>query len=166
MDVRFKTPANFYIYRQTQCGKSYFTRYMLRYLEELFYPVPTKIIYCYGEYQKEFDELPPSVELTEGFPDHLNDMVRRHDHSLVCPGRFNRELLRVRLRSTTTSTTTSTRFDGVCRSRSCCRFCSNVPLAVKQTTRNKVSANYILCNRKPFTKLAVFTKNTARINFK
>ena len=56
---------------------------MLRYLEELFYPVPTKIIYCYGEYQKDFDELPPNVELTEGFPDHLNDMVWGHHHSLV-----------------------------------------------------------------------------------
>ena len=56
---------------------------MSRYLEELFYPIPTKVIYCYGEYQKEFDELPPNVELTEGFPDHLNDMVRGHDHSLV-----------------------------------------------------------------------------------
>ena len=76
-------PANFYICGQTQCGKSYFTRYMLRYLEELFYPVPTKTIYCYGEYQKEFDELPPNVELVEGFPDHLNDMVRGHNHSLV-----------------------------------------------------------------------------------
>ena len=28
-------------------------------------------------------ECPPNVELTEGFPDHLNDMVRGHDHSLV-----------------------------------------------------------------------------------
>ena len=83
MDVRFKTPANFYICGQTQCGKSYFTRHMLGCLEELFCPVPTKIIYCYGEYQKEFDELPPGVEVTEGFPDHLNDMVRGHDHSLV-----------------------------------------------------------------------------------
>ena len=83
MDVKFKTPANFYICGQTQCGKSYFTRYMLRYFEELFYPVPTKIIYCCGEYQKEFDEFPPNVELVEGFPDHLNDMVRGHDHSLV-----------------------------------------------------------------------------------
>ena len=51
--------------------------------EELFYPVPTKIIYSYGEYQKEFDELPPNVELVEGFPDNLSDMVRNHDHSLV-----------------------------------------------------------------------------------
>ena len=83
MDVRFKTPANFCICRQTQRGKSYFTGHMLPYLEELFYPVPTKIIYCYGEYQKEFDELPPVVELTEGFPDHLNDMVRGQDHSLL-----------------------------------------------------------------------------------
>ena len=58
-------------------------RNMLHYLEELFYPVPTKTIYCYGEYQKEFDELPPNVELVEGFPDNLNDMVRGHNHSLV-----------------------------------------------------------------------------------
>ena len=32
---------------------------------------------------ERIDELPPSVELTEGFPGHLNDMVRGHDHSLV-----------------------------------------------------------------------------------
>ena len=83
MDVRFKTPANFYICGQTQAGKSHFTRCMLRHLEELFYPVPTKIIYCYGEYQKKFDELPSNVELMEGFPDNLSDMVRGHDHSLV-----------------------------------------------------------------------------------
>ena len=83
MDVRFKTPANFYISGQTQAGKSHFTRHMLRHLEELFYPVPTKIIYCYGECQKKFDELPPNVELMEGFPDNVNDMVRGHDHSLV-----------------------------------------------------------------------------------
>ena len=46
MDVRFKMPANFYVCGQTQAGKSHFTRCMLRHLEELFYPVPTKIIYC------------------------------------------------------------------------------------------------------------------------
>ena len=47
----------------------------LHHLEEMFYPVATKIIYCYGEYQKEFDELHPNVELIEGFPDNLSDMV-------------------------------------------------------------------------------------------
>ena len=83
MDVRFKTPANFYISGQTQSGKSHLTRCMLRHLEELFYPVPTKVIYMYGVYQKEFDELPPNVELVEGFPDNLTDMIRGHDHSLI-----------------------------------------------------------------------------------
>ena len=56
---------------------------MLRHLEELFYPVPTKILYLqksYGEYQKEFDEFPSNVELMGGFPDNLSDMVRGHDN--------------------------------------------------------------------------------------
>jgi GTPase SAR1 family protein len=57
MDVRFKTPANFYICGQSQSGKSYLVRSMLRNLEELFFPVPSKVIYCFGEFQKEFDEL-------------------------------------------------------------------------------------------------------------
>ena len=73
----------FYILGQTQSGKSHFTRCMLHHLEELFYPIPTKIIYCYGEYQKEFDKFPLNVELVEGFPDNLSDMIRGHDHSLL-----------------------------------------------------------------------------------
>ena len=36
MDVKFKTPVNFYIPGRTQSGKSHFTRCMLRHLEELF----------------------------------------------------------------------------------------------------------------------------------
>ena len=82
MDVRFKMPANFYVCGQMQSGKSHSKRRMFRHLEE-FYPVPTKIMYCYGEYQTEFDELPPNVELMEGFPDNLSDMVCGHDNSLV-----------------------------------------------------------------------------------
>ena len=81
MDVRFKTPANFYICGQTQSGKSYLTCCMLHHLEELFNLVPSKVIYCYGEYQKEFDELPPNVDLIEGFPDKGG-----HDNSLLVLG--------------------------------------------------------------------------------
>ena len=75
--------ANFYVCGQTQAGKSHFTRRMLRHLEEMFYPVPTNIIYCYGDYQKEFNELPPNGEMMEGFPDNLSDMVCGHNNSLV-----------------------------------------------------------------------------------
>ena len=83
MDVRFKTPANFYICGHTQCGKSYMVRRMLQHLDELFHPVPTKIVYCYGEYQKEFGELPSNVTLLEGFPNNLNDIVCGHANSMV-----------------------------------------------------------------------------------
>ena len=83
MDVRFKTPANFYVCGQTQCGKSHMVRRMLGHLEEMFHPVPTKVVYCYGAYQKEFDELHPNVELVEGFPDNLTEMTQGHEHCLV-----------------------------------------------------------------------------------
>ena len=75
MDVRFKVPSNFYISGQSQCGKSYLVRRLLSYLNELFHPVPSKVIYCYGEYQKEFDEL-HGVDFIEGFPQDLNELTR------------------------------------------------------------------------------------------
>ena len=83
MDVRFKTPANFYICGQSQSGKSYLTRCLLRHVGELFDPAPTKVIYCYGEYQKEFDQLFPNVELVEGFPNDIGELTKGHDNSLL-----------------------------------------------------------------------------------
>ena len=86
MDVRFKTPANFYICGQSQSGKSYLVRSMLRNLEELFFPIPSKVLYCYGEFQNEFDELSktlPNVQFVQGFPSDLYDMTEAHDNSLV-----------------------------------------------------------------------------------
>ena len=86
MDVRFRTPANFYICGQSQSGKSYLVRYMLCHLEKLFHAVPNKVIYCYGEYQKEFDELLktlPFVEFIEGFPSNLYEMTEGCENSQV-----------------------------------------------------------------------------------
>ena len=82
MDVRFKVPANFYISGQSQSGKSYLVRRLLRHLKELFYPVPTKVIYCYGEYQKEFDEL-HGVDFIEGFPTDLTQLTQGHEQTLL-----------------------------------------------------------------------------------
>ena len=59
---------------------------MLCHLEKLFHPVPNKVIYCYGEYQKEFDELLktlPFVEFIEGFPSNLYEMTEGCENSLV-----------------------------------------------------------------------------------
>ena len=86
MDVRFRTPANYYICGQSQSGKSHLVRSMLDHLEELFYPVPTKILYCYGEHQKKFDDLSQrlsNIEFVDGFPNDLYALVEGHDNSLV-----------------------------------------------------------------------------------
>ena len=82
MDVRFKVPYNFYISGQSQCGKSYLVRRLLYYLNDLFHPVPSKVVYCYGEYQKEFDEM-HGVEFIEGFPEDLNALTRGHEQTLL-----------------------------------------------------------------------------------
>ncbi len=56
---------------------------MLNHLEELFHPVPSKIVYCYGEYQNQFDEFHPDVELIQGFPNNVNELTKGHDNSLI-----------------------------------------------------------------------------------
>ncbi len=59
---------------------------MLDNLQELFYPVPTKILYCYGEHQKEFDDLSqrlPNIEFVDGFPNDLYALVEGHNKSPV-----------------------------------------------------------------------------------
>ena len=92
MDVRFKVPSNFYISEQSQCGKSYLVRRLLYYLNELFHPVPSKVIYCYGEYQKEFDEL-HGVDFIEGFPGDLNELTQGPRTDVVNITRFNERML-------------------------------------------------------------------------
>ena len=86
MDVRFKTPANFYICGKSQSGKSHLVRQMLYNCNELFDPVPSKILYCYGEHQSEFDsmvETLPNISFIEGFPDNLYDILEGYTNSLV-----------------------------------------------------------------------------------
>jgi hypothetical protein len=60
MDIRFK-PLRIFIFAHKLKVENRMVRCMLRHLEELFDPVLTKIIYCYGEYQKEFDEFLPNI---------------------------------------------------------------------------------------------------------
>ena len=86
MDVRFKTPANFYICGQSQCGKSFLVRSILNHFNELFNPVPSKIVYCYGAYQSAFDDLMqniPDITFVEGFPENLCDMISTNSLEIV-----------------------------------------------------------------------------------
>jgi hypothetical protein len=86
VDVRFITPANFFISGQSQSGKTYLVRSMLYNLNDLFDPVPSKIVYCYGEYQEIFNDMTrtiPNIYFTEGFPDNLYGILEGYQSSLV-----------------------------------------------------------------------------------
>ncbi len=86
MDVRFKTPVNFYICGQSQSGKSYLVRQILYNLNDLFDPVPSKILYCYDEHQSVFDDMTqaiPNISFINGFPPCLYDLLEGYTNSLV-----------------------------------------------------------------------------------
>jgi hypothetical protein len=50
----------------TQSGKTEFTFALLRNLADMVRPVPTKITWCYGEWQEKLRLLPESVSLSDG----------------------------------------------------------------------------------------------------
>ena len=90
MDVRFRTLANFYICGASQSRNPFFLHSMLRNLQYLFSLIPSKIIYSYGVYQKEFAKLSKTVlniQFVEGFPNDLY-MTDAHNSSMVVFGRF------------------------------------------------------------------------------
>ena len=86
MDVRFKTPANFYISGQSQTGKSYLVRQLLYNLNDLFDPVPSIIVHCFAEHQEVFHDMVqeiPNISFVKGFPDNVYDILEGYKNSLV-----------------------------------------------------------------------------------
>jgi len=73
MDIRLQTPFNLAVIGPSQSGKSFFTFKLIEYADELINPPPTKIIYCYGEYQEMFSHY-SNVLFHEGLPD-LSEFV-------------------------------------------------------------------------------------------
>lgn len=68
MTLPLKHPFTSLVCGPTGCGK---TRWIFRLIEnadKMISPRPTKILYCYGEYQPLFAEH-PTVEFQEGLPD-------------------------------------------------------------------------------------------------
>lgn len=55
----------------TSCGKTNFVFKLIENIDKLIEPMPTKIVYCYGEYQQIFCRY-PQVIFHEGLPD-MND---------------------------------------------------------------------------------------------
>ena len=65
MDPRFKHPFTCVVAGPTGCGKTYFVKQLIANIHTHFKPVPERIVWCYGEWQSFYTEL-PQVEFIEG----------------------------------------------------------------------------------------------------
>jgi hypothetical protein len=87
MDVRLKHPFTCTVAGPTSSGKTQFVLRLIRHANELIHPPPERILYCYGEFQPSFLEL-PQVEFHEGLPD-VNRFDGRHRYLLIIDDLMN-----------------------------------------------------------------------------
>jgi GTPase SAR1 family protein len=87
MDVRLKHPFTCTVAGPTSSGKTQFVFRLIRHANELTHPPPERILYCYGEFQPSFLEL-PQVEFHEGLPD-VNRFDGRHRILLIIDDLIN-----------------------------------------------------------------------------
>jgi Adenovirus IVa2 protein len=81
MDARLQHPFTAIVAGPTGCGKSVFTFKLISEAQNMIFPPPEKIMYCYSIYQSLFDEF-PSVEFNEGLPE-LSQFDGKHRYLLI-----------------------------------------------------------------------------------
>ena len=69
MDVRWTHPFTCVIAGPTGCGKTEFVKQIIQHVEDMVTPVPTKIIWSYGEWQPTYQSLLDKVHFVQGLPD-------------------------------------------------------------------------------------------------
>ena len=67
MDVRLKHAFTCTVAGPTSSGKTWFVFRLIKHADSMITPPPEKIMYCYGEFQPVFAEI-PGVEFHEGLP--------------------------------------------------------------------------------------------------
>ena len=68
MDPRLLHPFTCVIAGPSGCGKTQFVLKLIQHVDEMIYPPPQRIVWCFGEFQKGLEQL-KGVELCEGLPD-------------------------------------------------------------------------------------------------
>lgn len=81
MDVSLQAPFNLAIVAPSQSGKTVLTFKLIEQAEKLITPQPTRIIYCYAEFQDVFTYY-PHIEFHEGLP-NVNEFVGNRDPILL-----------------------------------------------------------------------------------
>jgi len=93
MDIRLKHPFTCTISGPSGSGKTQWVFKLLKHMCEMIMPTPSKVIYCYGEYQSKFDSYPfvhfheglPSLDMFDGSPTLLvlDDLMAETDDTVT-----------------------------------------------------------------------------------
>ena len=71
MSIILQHPFTCVVTGPTSCGKTKLTLRLVKYADSMIHPPPRSIVWCYGIYQKHFDDV-KNVQFREGLPD-VND---------------------------------------------------------------------------------------------
>lgn len=79
-EIKFIAPATLVLSGQSSSGKSTFTRKLIN--TDMFDKTPVKIYYCYGAWQKHFDDM-NNVEFIQGLPQNFSPMFDNNHNLLI-----------------------------------------------------------------------------------
>ena len=106
MDPRWQHPFTCIVAGPTQSGKTEFVKHFIENLEDMVTPLPTRIVWSYGEWQPAYQTLLDKVDFVQGLPDLplyskepllvvIDDQMHGVDHritSLFTKGSHHRNL--------------------------------------------------------------------------
>ena len=69
MDPRWQHPFTCIVAGPTQSGKTEFVKRFIKNLEDMVTPLPTRIVWSYGEWQPAYQTLLDKVDFVQGLPD-------------------------------------------------------------------------------------------------
>ena len=84
LELHFKHPATILLSGPTGCGKTRFVRRILE--ERLIEPFPTRLLWVYGEWQRDYDEVKniyPEIEFMNGYTDDIYDSLEPSERNLL-----------------------------------------------------------------------------------
>ena len=87
MSLAFKHPFTAIVAGPTSCGKTRFVFRLIEHASRMIHPPPSKIVYCYGEYQQLFSKY-THVEFNHGLPS-LDDFDGKQTVLLVLDDLMN-----------------------------------------------------------------------------
>ncbi len=86
MDLRLKSPFTCIVAASTGSGKTVFVKKLLENADSMIHPRPSKILWCFSQYQKAYAELSqslPHIRFIKGLPERVIDIFDPSENNLI-----------------------------------------------------------------------------------